>query len=432
MPRVKRYHPNGVLIETAGTGILDWQERVNMDRMRRERRERVREQLKKHNLGSVLCFRDAHVKYVGAAPHLEYLGETQTFGPTPIAMRYILLAGPVEKATLYEHGGIALQVQAHAPWLNVKYAHAGLVEYEAGRAAADEVTGRLVKQIKADLKEAGVLGEKIGLDIYHPRLEEALKKEGIHVTTEGIDVLADAMEIKTQDEIECIRMACSIAEGCHYRVKKAVAPGVRETDLVRILNETAYSLGGTTHGDSWVVASGPNSWPNVRTFTDRMLRPGEVIFVDAFGVRWNEYHTCYYRTFTCGKAWPEIKEAFKKVATWQREPIDKGCKAGNTTADIAKWFPSFEEWGGKDEASVSGNAICHGIGLTHLERPLMNREFSLNHPIELKEGQVFAIESQCGDGLGQGVRLEDIVVVLKDGYELLTVWPIDEIIECPY
>ena len=104
----------------------------------------------------------------------------------------------------------------------------------------------------------------------------------------------------------------------------------------------------------------------------------------------------------------------------------------DTTADIAKWFPSAEEWGAKDEAAISGNAICHGMGLTHFERPLISREWSLEHPIPLKENQVFLIETQVGDGLGQGVRLEDMVRVTKTGYELLSRWPIDEIIECPF
>lgn len=433
MPRIRRYHPSGVLIETLGTMQLDWQERINMPRMRVERREKVREQLRNYNLGAILLNRDYHIKYTCSAPRFEYLSETNCYGPTMIGMRYAMLFEPVEKATLYEHGGIASQIERHAPWLNVKYAHAGLIDTEAGKAAAEMITKRMVNQIKEDMKAAGVAGERLGFDFYHPRLEQALKDAGIKVDTQaGIDAMADAMACKTSDEVECTRIACTIGEACHAAVKKAIMPGLRESDIVRIMNDTAMKLGGNTHGDAWCVCSGPDSWPNQRTWTDRILRPGEVVFVDVFGCRWNEYHTCQYLTYVCGKAWPEIREAFKKVATWQREPLEKGCKAGNTTADIAKWFPSAKEWGAEEEAAVSGNAICHGIGLHHFERPLINREWSLDHPIELKEGMVFAIESQCGDGLGQGVRLEDIVHVLKDGYELLTVWPIDDIIECPY
>jgi len=430
--RERIYSPEGILRETFGTGQCWWQERINMDRLRRERREKAREQLKKYGLGAVLCFRDCNLIYIGSALRLSYLTEAESFGPVPIGMRYLVFGVNAEKPILHEHGAIAEQQASHAPWLELRHSQAPLLEHVAGVEAADSIVPKFVEQIKSELKEMGVLNEPLGIDIYSPRLEEILKNAGLKVTTKAIEAINDAKEIKTQDEVECMRIACSIAEAALYAVRKTIAPGVRESDLVGIMNGVAYKCGGTTSGDGFVVASGPNSWPNIRCFTDRMIRPEDVCFVDAYGCRYQHYHTCYYRTFVCGKAWPEIKEAFKKVARWQREPLDKGCKAGNTTADIARWFPSADEWAAKEEAAVSGNAICHGMGLTHFERPLISREWSLEHPIPLKENQVFLIETQVGDGLGQGVRLEDMVRVTKNGYELLSRWPIDEIIECPY
>ena len=430
--REKVYSKEGILHETFGTGQLWWQERINMDRMRKEKQAKVKDQLLKHNLGAILCFRDVNLIYVGSTLRLSYLTEAESFGPVPIGMRYLLYGVNSEKPIHHEHGAIAEQQAYHAPWLEVRHAQAPLLEHVAGLEAADSIVPKFVDQIKGELKELGVLNERIGLDIYSPRLEEILRDAGINVTYEGIEVLNDAKETKTQDEIECMRIGNAIDEAALYAVHKAIAPGVRESDLVGIMNDVAYKHGGTTSGDGFVAASGPNSWPNFRTFSDRMIRPGDVVFVDTYGIRYQHYHTCYYRTFVCGKAWPEIKEAFKTVARLQREPLDKGCKDGDTTADIAKWFPAAEEWAAKDEAAISGNAICHGMGLTHFERPLISREWSLEHPIPLKENSVFLIETQVGDGLGQGVRLEDMVRVTKTGYELLSRWPIDEIIECPY
>jgi Xaa-Pro dipeptidase len=261
-------------------------------------------------------------------------------------------------------------------------------------------------------------------------MEAILKDAGINVTTEGIDAMADAREIKTRDEIECIRMACAIGEAALYQVRKAIAPGVRESDLVGIMNKVATECGGTAYGDSYVSLSGPNTSPNIRAFTDRMIRPGDVVFVDAAGIHFLEYHTCYYRTFVCGKAWAELKEALKKTAYWQRDPLEK-CRDGATTKDIAERFAKAAEWGYEDETKAMGNSIAHGIGLSHIERPFIHREFSLDYPMPIKEGMVFAIENQFPDGFGQGVRLEDVVAVTKTGYELLTRWPL-EIVECPY
>jgi hypothetical protein len=60
-----------------------------MDRLRRERLEKTREQLKKYGLGAILCFRDCNLIYVGSALRLSYLTEAESFGPTPIGMRYL-------------------------------------------------------------------------------------------------------------------------------------------------------------------------------------------------------------------------------------------------------------------------------------------------------------------------------------------------------
>lgn len=421
----------GVWQETCGNTISDWQERINVDRMRIERRERVRDELKKRDLAAIMCFRDFNMRYIAASIHFPYLTEHQQLGPLPAANRYVILAQDVEKASYYEHGSISRQIAHHCPWLHADYARrAPFFELVIGHEANEAVKKTFVEFIKGELKRMGVLKERLAVDIYAPQLEECLGDVGIEVTTEGIEVMAAAREIKTQDEVECIRMASAIGEAALWAVGQAIAPGVRESDLVGVMNQAAYKCGGTSHGDAFVVASGPNTDPNTRTFTERMIRPGDVVFADAYGVRFLEYHTCYYRTFVCGKAWPELKEAYKKAAYWMRAPLE-GIKAGSSTREIAERFPTAKDFGVEDEDAVSGNAIAHGIGLSHIEPPMIGRAWALDHPMILKENHVFAIEVQFPDGLGQGVRFEDVMRITKTGYELLTRWPIDEIIECP-
>ncbi|MFC1958601.1 hypothetical protein ACFLV6_01610 [Chloroflexota bacterium] len=78
--------------------------------------------------------------------------------------------------------------------------------------AADSIVPKFVDQIKGELKKMGVLNEPLGIDIYSPRLEEILRNAGLKVATKGIEAINDAKEIITQDEIECMRIACSIAK----------------------------------------------------------------------------------------------------------------------------------------------------------------------------------------------------------------------------
>ena len=200
--RQRVYSPEGVLHETFGTGQCWWQERINMDRMRRERKEKTREQLKKYNLGALLCFRDVNLIYVGSTIRLPYLTEAESFGPVPMGWRYLLLGVNTEKPIHHEHGAIAEQLMFHEPWLDIRNAYPPLIEHVAGAEAADGFVTSFLEQIKSEVKEMNVLNETVGIDIYSPRLEELLKSAGIKVSIKGIDALNDAKETKTQDEIE--------------------------------------------------------------------------------------------------------------------------------------------------------------------------------------------------------------------------------------
>jgi len=243
--------------------------------MRTERRERAREQLKKYGLGAVLSFRAANMKYLAATMHHAYLVESQSIGPLSFGSRYVILAQGVEKATYYEHSDMYLASGQHMPWVNTDYCRpAPFRELQIGKAANDMLAKKFVDFLKSELKSMGALNEPLGIDIYAPELEEMLEEAGIKVSTKGINALADAREIKTRDEIECMRMACSISEAALWAVSKTIGPGVRESDLVGLMNQVAYQHGGTTLGDGFVALSGPNTSPNLRTFTDRMIRPG--------------------------------------------------------------------------------------------------------------------------------------------------------------
>ena len=143
----------------------------------------------------------------------------------------------------------------------------------------------------------------------------------------------------------------------------------------------------------------------------------------------NGYHTCYYRTLCCGEPSDQAKRVYDSAYQMLLAGIDK-CRVGNTTADIVNAWPDFKHWGFKNEGEAFGLAFGHGLGVCLWERPMIERSFSLEHPVELQEGMVIAVETYDGEG-HVGARIEDEVVITKDGPLVISKFPKDKLLACP-
>jgi Xaa-Pro dipeptidase len=94
-----------------------------------------------------------------------------------------------------------------------------------------------------------------------------------------------------------------------------------------------------------IVSSGPNTWPNWRNFSDRIIQPGDIVFMDLAALTWNGYKSCYYRTYCVGKEpTKEQKDTYATALEWLYDSIG-AVKVGATTRDIALKWPSAMETG---------------------------------------------------------------------------------------
>ena len=225
-------------------------------------------------------------------------------------------------------------------------------------------------------------------------------------------------------------MVGAIGDAAHWEFMKFLRPGRTENQLTAHIMEYLYSVPGMEDVEDVIVSSGPNTWPNWRNFSDRIIQPGDIVFMDLAALTWNGYKSCYYRTYCVGKEpSKEQKETYATALEWLYDSIH-AVKAGTTTREIAKKWPSAKEaWGYKEEDQAAANLWGHGLGLAQYDPPVISRIWSLDHPVEIQEGMVFALETYCPavDGLS-AARIEEEVVVTADGCEVITKFPAEELL----
>lgn len=398
-----------------GTTAKDWEAGVDFPRLIKERFERAQAAVKAHGLGAVLCFNFDNIRYVTGTHIGEWCRDKMN--------RYCICpreGGPY----LFDPAVPAKRISS--PWMEDRM-EPPISNMVGALPPTMNVQDQFAKQIKRVLTEYGVEKEAVGIDILELAMIRALEKEGITVT-DGQQALLDAREIKTSDEIEILKQSASMVDAVYEDIVRAIRPGTRENELVALANSTLYLL-GSERVECVNSVSGSRGAPHPHTFSDRIIQPGDMIFLDIMH-SFNGYHTCYYRTFICGKPNKHQIEAYETALTWLNEAIDV-IKPGVTTADIAAAWPEPKQFGYRDEDEAYLLQYGHGIGLGLWERPIISRRFCFDHPAEIKEGMVFAVETWCGAADKSGAaRIEEEVVVTKDGCEIITNYPSDHLISC--
>jgi Xaa-Pro aminopeptidase len=403
-----------------GSVGMDWQERINWQRMREYRLARARAAMKRHGLGAILCMYDENVRYI-----------TSTLTPgwcrLKPGLRYAIIVEGKEPI-LFEQGDIGIHVEKHSPWIpkeNIRHSYSW-IKGAAGPASENQVQ-KFVKALLEAMEEAGVKDQPLGVDFIDINMLRAFERAGIN-WTDGMTPMMEARSVKNQDEQEAMRIVGAIGDALHYEFSKFLKPGLTENQVTAFGMKYLYDFPGMEDVEDIIVSSGPNAWPNWRNFSDRIIRPGEIVIIDLAALTWNGFKSCYYRTYCVGgKPTAEHKEYYDLALTWLNDSIE-AVRPGATTRDIASRWPSAQEtWGYEDEDQAAANLWGHGLGLAQYDMPVISRIWSLDYPQEIQEGMVFALETQHGKVHDFGVRIEEMIIVQKDGPELITTFPVNEI-----
>jgi len=405
----------GPTIITPGHMGVDFETRVDFDRLRSYRFARAREALEASEFGALLLFDFYNIRYVTGTWVGGALGDKMT--------RYCLLTRDHEPI-VWDFGSAVIHHQLFSPWLEPENSRAGMLGMRGAIAPEVGLFASAVKELVGILTDHGVLGLPIGIDIVELPFLFEMQAAGVEVR-DAQQTMLDARQIKSTDEIMLLSQAAAMVDGAYQDIFEALKPGVRENEIVALANKRLYEM-GSDQVEAINAISGERCNPHPHNFTDRIIRPGDQAFFDIIH-SYNGYRTCYYRTLAVGSSTVPQRDAYAKAREWMDKAIDL-ARPGVSTDVIARAWPAATEFGFANEMAAFGLQFGHGLGLGLHERPVISRLNSLSHPIELKTGMVFALETYCpaSDGVS-AARIEEEVVVTDDEPAILTRFPAQEL-----
>lgn len=402
-------------LQAPGHMQVDFEERVDFQRLHAYRLGRMHQALAPSGLGALLLFDQYNIRYVSSTVIGEWARDKLT--------RWCLLTGNGEP-WVWDFGSAARHHRLYAPWIPQKQALAGMVGLRGAVSPKAGLFKQAAQEIKDILKAEGVAGMPLGIDVVEPPFLFALQDLGIEVR-DGQQVMLEARMIKSQDELTLLNMAAAMVDGVYQDIYEALKPGVRENEIVALATKRLYEMGADCV-EAINSISGERCNPHPHNFTDRLIRPGDQAFFDII-MSFIGYRTCYYRTFNVGRATPAQTTAYKKAREWMDAAIAL-IKPGVMTDTIAKAFPKAQEIGFENEMAAFGLNFCHGIGLGLHERPIISRLNSFDDPMAIETGMLFAVETYCPatDGIS-AARIEEEVIVTPGGAQIITLFPAEEL-----
>jgi Xaa-Pro dipeptidase len=407
------------IAEVASPGAVmavDWEQRVDFPRLRRDRLARVQAALAASELGALLLFDMNNIRYT-TSTHIGNWARDKLFR-CALVMRD---RDPI----LWDIGSAARQHRLHAHWLPEGSWRAGLSSWRGSIPEEVGVESGNASRTADVLRENGLAGEPLGIDIVELPVLRALEAQGL-TCVDGQGFMQRVRQRKTVDEIALLDHAAGMVDGVYEELYRYLRPGVRENDCVALVNRLLYEM-GSEEVEAVNAISGERCAPHPHVFSDRRIRPGDTAYFDIIH-SFSGYRTCYYRTLNVGGATAAQRAAYRAAREFMDGAISE-VRPGASSADVVRHFPSAQETGYASEEEAFGLQYCHGIGLSNWEPPLMSRYHSFEHPVLLEEGMVFALETYWPTPDGSAAaRIEEEVVVTATGSRTITRFPADELL----
>jgi len=397
---------------------VDWEQRVDFAQLRSDRFARTKAALEASDLGALLLYDQNNIRYVTST----HIGEWARDKSARFA-----LVPRVGDPILWDFGSAARHHQLYAPWFPESSWQAGVSAMRGAMPAETGVPALMAAHVFEALRERGLEGEPVGIDISDMPTMVALQACGLQLG-DAAPVMQSARKIKTADEIALLDHAAAIVDAVYDQIYRTLRPGIRENQVVAEAQKLLFEL-GSEQVEAINAVSGERCAPHPHVFSDRLLRPGDQAFFDIIH-SFMGYRTCYYRTFAVGSVTQDQLDAYKQCREWLDNAIEL-VRPGVTTDQIAAVWPTAQELGFENEEACFGLQFGHGLGVGLYEAPMISRLHSFDDPVEIEVGMVFALETYCAARNGRGAaRIEEEIVVTAEGPRIITRFPGEELLVC--
>ncbi|MEA2782833.1 MAG: Xaa-Pro dipeptidase, partial [Rhodospirillaceae bacterium] len=326
--------------------LTDVESIPDMARLRGYRLQRVREQLKRHDLAACVLFDPVNIRYATGAREFPVFS-MHIWG----SYVFIPADGPVIFFAAKTTRGIGLEtISEYRPYIDFSYFLAG--------EARDNNFKQFAHQIAEVMREHCGTEKRIAVDRADYYAVTALHEKGFRVE-DAQKPMERARAIKSAEEIACMTFSIATAEVGIARMREALRPGMTENQLWSILHQTNIAMGG-----EWIearlMASGDRINPWFQESSDRMIRAGELVAFDTDMVGPFSYCADISRTFYCGPGKPTPR---------QRDIYKLAYEEVHHNIELAQPGMSFREFSEKawkqPENCIASRymLVAHGIGL---------------------------------------------------------------------
>src|SRR3990172_8391302 len=250
---------------TFGPATADWQQRLNVERMRQYRVERARKIMRKNGIPVLLEASGTNIRYLTGLRGFAY----------PMC-RFVLFFAEHDPVT-YEHDGYYHMMPDQASWIKEWRPARSWLTGACGLEASQDEAKQFAADIKQELQSRGLLGEKLGLGGFDGIAREALNAVGIKNIVDSRATMLEARSIKNQDEIDCLKTAAAIVDGVWYRIWENLKPGIKDTDLATVASAAGYEYGAETAvPGGW--RTGPNTFDRAFHQSSRIIQVSDLVY----------------------------------------------------------------------------------------------------------------------------------------------------------